>query len=179
MLLKNVRLGYPKLYKAEAIQGVADAKPRYGCQLLLPKTDIAGKALLDAAEQALAKLHWKGVLPKSKDRFVKDGDGEDGDEHSKGHWIVSANRAEGQGRPQVIDRDRTAIDSADANTKVYAGCYVNALISVFKPKAFGKTCASLEVIQRVKDGDRFGAGVVSVDDVMPDLADDEEEDFDV
>ena len=173
LLVPNSRLGYPKLWKAEAIKNVSDSKPRFGCAIYLPKSDEATKAKIDKEIARLSKINFKGVKPKSKDLCVVDGDGEDGDENTKGHWIISANRAESQGRPQVVDRSKKAIDSSDASM-VYAGCYCNFLVSFFVPKSWGKICASLEIVQFVRDGDPFGAARAVAEDVMPDLGDDED-----
>jgi hypothetical protein len=173
VLILNSRLGYPKLFNAEGIKGDATSKPRFGCQIYLPKSDEATKAKIDKEVARLSKIHFKGVTPKSKDLFIKDGDGEDGDENTKGYWIISANRAESQGRPQVIDRQRKAIDSSDASM-VYAGSVCNFIIGTFKPGNWNKICASLEVVQFVKDGDPFGAPRVDVDSVMPELEPDDE-----
>jgi hypothetical protein len=173
VLIPSSRVGYPKFYKAEAIKNDNTSKPRYGCQIYLPKSDEATKAKIDKEIARLSKLHFKGVKPKSKDLCVKDGDGEDGDENTRGYWIISANRAESQGRPQVIDRSRKAIDSSEAG-KVYAGCYCNFLVSFFVPKNWGKITASLEIVQFVKDGEPFGAPRPVADQVMPELEPEEE-----
>ena len=174
VLIPNSRIGYPKLYKPEAIKDMADSKPRFGCQIYLPKTDESTKAKLDKEVARLSKLHFKGVKPKAKDICIVDGDGEDGDEGTRGYWIISANRAENQGRPQVVDRNRKPIDSSDAAT-VYAGCRCNFLISFFKPKSWNKICASLEIVQFVKDDEPFGAPRPVADEVMPELGEDQEE----
>lgn len=176
ILVTNARLSFPKLWKAEGIKGDPTSKPRYGCQLLLPKSDEATKAKIDAEVARLSKVHFKGVKPKAKDLFFRDGDGEDGDENTAGHWIISANRAETQGRPQVVDRNRKPIDSSEQSS-VYGGCYVNSLIALFVPKNWSKICASLEIVQKVKDGESFGAPRVEAEDVMPELPDDEDESF--
>lgn len=173
-MIPNARLGYPKLWKAEAIKDMADSKPRFGCAIYLPKSDEATKAKIDTEITRLAKLHFKGTKPKAKDICIVDGDGEDGDENTKGYWIISANRAESQGRPQVVDRKAKPIDSSDAST-VYAGCRCNFLVSFFKPKSWNKICASLEIVQFVKDDEPFGAPRPKAEDVMPELPDDEEE----
>lgn len=171
-LIKNARLSFPKLFTASGIKGDPTSKPRYGCQLLIPKTDEATKAKIDKEIERLSKLHFKGVKPKSKDLPFRDGDGEDGDENSRGYWILSANRAESQGRPQVVDGKRRPIDSSEQST-VYGGCYVNALVAFYVPKNWGKVCVSLEIIQKVKDGESFGAPRVEADAVMPELEDEE------
>lgn len=174
ILIPNARLGYPKLFTATSIQGDPSSKPRYGCQIYLPKSDTATKAKLDAEVDRITKERFKGTKLKSKDICISDGDGEDGDEHTKGCWIISANRAESQGRPAVIDRARKPIDSSEQQ-KVYAGCVCNFLVDFYAPKSWSKICASLEVVQFVKDGDALGGGRVDVEAVMPDLGDDEED----
>ena len=176
VFVPNARLGYPKLYVAKAMEKDPTSNPRFGCQIYFPKSDEATKAKLDVEVAKLVKVNLKGVKPKSKDFCVKDGDGEDGDEHTKGCWIISANRAESQGRPQVIDRKRKAIDSSESAT-MYAGCVCNFLIAVYVPKK-GNTnqiCAVLEVVQRVKDGEPLGAARVNVDNAMPELGDEDED----
>lgn len=167
------RLGYPKLWKAEGIKGDPTSKPRFGCAIYLPKSDEATKAKIDKEIARLSKLHFKGVKPKSKDLPFRDGDGEDGDENTAGCWVVSANRAETQGRPQVVDRNKKPIDSSDAS-EVYAGCYCDYVVSFFVPKNWNKICASLEVVRKNKDGEPFGAARVDVDAALPDLPEDEE-----
>jgi len=176
VLIPTARLGYPKLFTASGIKNDATSKPRYGCQLYLPKSDVKTCKAVQAEIDRLSKVNFKGTKPKAKDLFIKDGDGEDGDENTAGHWIISANRAESQGRPQVIDRQRKPIDSSESS-KVYAGCYVNALIGVYVPKGWSKICASIEVVQFVKGGEPFGGGRVDVDAVMPELPDEDLEDY--
>lgn len=168
-------IGYPKLYKAEGIKGDPTSKPRFGCQIYLKKSDEATKAKIDKEIDRLSKLHFKGVKPKSKDLFIKDGDGEDGDEHSKGCWIISANRAESQGKPDVrkrVNGVNVVVDSADA-AEVYAGCICDFIIAVYVPKNWAKVTASLETVRKAKDGPRIGAGRVDADEAMPDLPDEE------
>lgn len=174
VLIPNARLGYPKLWKAEAIKGMADSKPRYGCAIYLPKSDTATRKKIEAEIERLTREKFKGVKVKTKDLFIKDGDGEDGDENTKGYWIISANRAESQGRPTVVDRNRKPIDSSDAS-KVYAGCVCNFLISIFVPKNWSKICSSLEIVQFVKDDEPFGAARVDADAVMLDLGEPDDE----
>jgi hypothetical protein len=177
LLLRNCRLGYPKLFVPEAVKASKDdpnPKKRYGAAIYLPKTDVKAKAAIDAEIERLSKVHFKGKVPKSSDLFIKDGDGEHGDDNTKGCWIISANRAESQKRPQVVDKDgRTPLDSQDS--KPYAGCRCNFLISVYVPGNWAKVCSSLEICQFVADDEPFGAGSVKAEDVMPDLSDEDDD----
>lgn len=177
LLIPNAKLGYPKIWEAKAVNNDPNARPRYGCQIYLPKSDESTKAKIDKEIARLVKVHFKGVKPKSKDLFIKDGDSEDNrDEYAKGHWIISANRAESQGRPQIVDRTRKAIDSSERE-RVYAGCVCNFLISVFIPKRGNQNqiASCLEIVQFVKDGEPFGAARVAAESVMPELPEDDED----
>lgn len=175
-LIITGRLGYPKLFRPEGIKGDLTSKPRYGCLIMVPKTDTKAKKKIDDEIERLSKVHFKGKVPKSKDLFIKDGDGEDGDENSKGFWLVSANRAEYQGRPQIVDRDcRTALHQEDG--KPYAGCWCNFLIGVYVPKNWQKVCAGLDIVQFNKDDEPFGGAAPRAEDVMPSLEDDEDDDI--
>jgi len=171
-------IGHPKLFSAEGIQNDPTSKPRFGCQIYLKKTDEATKAKIDADIARLTKLHLKGVKPKSKDLFISDGDGEDGDAHTVGCWIISANRAEKQGRPDIRKRENGAnviLDSAEAS-EIYGGAVCDFIISTFIPKNWGsKICACLETVRKVKNGDRIGAARVDADEAMPDLPDEDED----
>ena len=169
IIIPNARLSFPKLFKAEAVKGDPNAKPRYGCQILLPKSDKETRKKIEAEMDLLVKTKLDGVKPKAKDLFIKDGDGEDGDELTKGYWVISANRSESQGRPQVIDRSKKAIDSSES-AKVYGGCQCNFLIGLYVPKQWKKLCASLEIVQFVRDDEPFGSGPADTS-VMPELED--------
>jgi hypothetical protein len=174
VLICNARLGYPKLWEAQGLKGDPSSKPRFGCQIMLPKSDTKTKAKIDAEVERLSKVHFKGKVPKMKDLCIKDGDGEEGDETTEGFWLISANRAETQGRPAVVAKDgRTALLPADG--KPYAGCWCNFLISLYVPKNWGKVCAGLEIVQFVKDDEPFGGSAPAPADVMPDLSDDDED----
>ncbi len=168
VILPKSRLSYPHLWVAEAVKGETDdSKKRFGCNILLPKTDEATKAKIDIEIKRIAKERMKGVPPKTKDISIKDGDGEDGDEHSAGCWVISANRYPKQGRPQVIDGDRTPLAEADCKPK--AGDYCNYLVGIYNPKSWpGKICFSLEIVQFAGEGPPIGAGTAD-SGVMPDM----------
>jgi hypothetical protein len=168
------RLGYPKLYRPVPYKNNPANKPRYGCQIMLPKSDTKTKAQFDAELERLVKTHLKGKMPKAADLFIKDGDGEDGDENSKGFWVISANRNESQGRPQIVDRDgRTPLHETDG--KPYAGCWCNFLVSVYWSTTWGKICCGLEIVQFVKDDEPFGGSAPRAADVMPSLEDEDDD----
>lgn len=178
MIIPKSRLSYPHLWQADTVEGESDpSKARYGCSILLPKSDKATKAVLDGEIKRLVKERMKGVMPKSKDIAMKDGDGEYGDDYSKGCWIVSANRSKALRRPQVIDRKRQPLDEEDG--KPNAGDVCNFLVSLYVPKKWpSKICFGLEIVQFVETGEPIGASAADAD-VMPEMDGDDEDDFDV
>ena len=165
------RLSYPKLFTPEAVKAEPDGKKRYGCQIMLPKSDEAAKARIEAIMRKLIKEKLKGVSPKRGDLCIKDGDGEDGTPETAGYWLISANRAETQKRPTVLDRDKSPLTKDD--TRPYAGCWCQFLISLYIPGKWQKICASLEIVRFWKDDEPFGAPPADPD-VMPDLDDEDE-----
>lgn len=175
ILIKNARLGYPKLWNPEAVKGDPKAEPRYGCVIHIPKSDKKFKEAFDAEVDRAVKDRLNGQKPKAKDICLVDGDGDDGDDTTAGYWLISANRKERQGPPQIVDRN-PSINLKQHDPKLYAGCRCNFLIGIYVPKNWSKICASLEVVQFVNDDEPFGGGGVKADAVMPTL-DDEEDDI--
>lgn len=171
-MIPNSRIGYPKLFVPEAVKNDPNARPRYGCKIYLDKSDEKTKARIDTEIQRIVKDKLKGVKPKRTDLCISDGDGEDGDESSAGYWVISANRQESQGRPTVIDRDRSPLTQEDA--KIYAGCRCNFLVGFYAPKGWKKIACGLEIVQFKADDEPFGAGRPDVD-VMPEMSDDDED----
>ena len=177
VLLKNVRIGYPKIFTPEAVKGVEDGKERFGCVGYLPKDDEVTKARIDKIVKQLVTDKLNSVMPKGRDIFITDGDGEDGDENTEGTWVLSINRAKKQGRPQIISRKGSQL--AEEDGAIYGGCRVNILFGIYVPGKWKKISASLEIVQFWEDDDPFGAPPADVS-VMPGLGeDDENDDFDV
>ena len=85
-------------------------------------------------------------------------------------------------RPTIIDRDRTPLVEEDE--RIYAGCYVNAAISlwVMKNQWGNRVSCNLLAMQFVKDGETFGAAAVKANTLFDDIsseqaADAETDDF--
>lgn len=166
--LANVRLSFPKLFDAEAFPGT-EAK-RYGAAFLIEKDSANDKAI-----QAAIEAEAKAKYGKTWEKTLKSIEGNtnkfcyrDGDlgkyDVEEGHMVLSSNRKESDGRPLVIDRDKTPLQSKDG--KPYAGCYVNAKVQIWAQDGqyTGMRC-TLMGVQFVKDGDSFGgAGKANADE---------------
>ena len=164
--LKNVRLAFPQLFDAKAVNG--QGEPKFSAALLFPKNHPQAKEIQTAIMEA-AKAKWNDKAAdklkelKAADRLaVHDGDAKsDYDGYAGNIFINSSNKV----RPLVIDVDRSPLVASDG--KPYSGCYVNAIIEFWaQDNQFGKRVnASLLGIQFLKDGERLaGGGVAAADD---------------
>lgn len=171
VIIKNARLSFPALFKPEASQD--GGSPRYKVSLLLDPKDEGNKAQLLELKATIDEMWSEHVkkpgtkAPREKTCLKKDGPW-DGYE---GMWYISAARAESQGKPVLLGRRKDALP--DNSTELYAGCYVNAKIRLYAhehPKSGKRINASIEVVQKAREGTPFGAGPASIDD-MPDVDD--------
>jgi hypothetical protein len=176
LTLKNVRLSFPDIFEAKSVNNGA---PRYTANFLIPKTDKeqlrAVKVIID--EITAEEFNGK-ALPGERTPF-KDGDESDYDGYA-GHYAVSAAKPAKNGRPTIVDKDKSPLTADDG--KPYAGCYVNAIVRFYSingksdtksDKSYGKRiCCSLEAIQFWKDGEPFGAPKADLDE-LPDCDEDD------
>lgn len=178
--LQNVRLAFPKLFKAEQVNGEGD--PQFSATFILPKSHPNVKDIENAILQ-VAKEKWAdkadAILKKVKAELktcLKDGDLKADLEGFAGNYFLSASN---KTRPYVINRDKTQLNPDDG--VIYAGCYVYAVIDIWAmDNRFGKRiCASLSGVQFYKDGDAFTGGGIASDADFDDLSVDSEEEFSV
>jgi len=165
--LQNVRLSFPSIFKKAQFEGV---EGKYEATLLLDKNDKKTKAIMDKAiNELIAEAKIK--VPDDK-KAIKDGDAifeEKEYDGYEGHWAIKASSSR---RPTVINRDKTPVTEDD--NIVYAGCYVNAIISFWiQNNKYGKRVnANLYGIQFIKDGTPFGSGDFDVTDDFDEVSDD-------
>ena len=117
VLTGEVRLSYANLTAPRAAQD--GGEPKYSVTLLIPKTDTATKADIDASMKAAyedgVSKKWGGARPQPK-VILHDGDGlrpsglPFGDE-CKGCWVLTASS---KNKPQVV-----GIDNIQCSTSVY------------------------------------------------------------
>ncbi len=201
VMLKDVRLSFPKLDEPEYFQGTKsrpDEKPRWsaafhvGAQSTAYKTDANGKPLeapgpakarIDALLKETAAAQWPlkfesilaNILPDPKGCCWIDG----ARKESPGVWILSSHRSSDKGRPVVLDNDKSPIYKATNEVypekagRIYSGMYVNAHIELWaQDNKSGKGLrAGLLGIQRLRDGDAFGGGHAPVADAFAEVSD--------
>lgn len=155
--LPRVRLSFPSLFATESFAGEDTGK--YGATFILDKQEHAAVIEAIKAETNRLMQELKVKLPASK-VALKDGD-ESGKEYLEGFCTIKATTKR---RPTVLDRDRTPL--AEQDGVLYAGCYVNAIITLWaQNNSYGKRInCSLEGVQFCADGEPLAAAGVSAND---------------
>ena len=176
IVLKNVRLSYEHIFRADAI---ADgSEPKYSASWIIPKDHPQVKSLKEALVKALdAKFQGKrkpgGPWPSNLHNPLKDGDelADTNPEYAGCYVLRSASKM----RPHVCGRRKEAITEEDGI--IYSGCYCNASLAAdgFDSPAKKGVTVYLNGVQFVKDGDRLAGFDASND--FEDLGDDEGEDY--
>lgn len=166
--IKNARLSFPSLFQKAEFNGTSSGK--YEGTFLFPKTDKKTYKIVMDAIEAVKTESKLGKVPASK-LCIKDGDEIEYDGY-EGMWAVKGANTK---RPTVLDRDKSPLTEDDE--KLYAGCYVNAIISLWgQNNDFGKRVnANVLGVQFVKDGEPFGDAVTADADDFDDIGDDEDD----
>lgn len=136
----EARLSYVNVFKPYA--HMEGQEEKYSVTILIPKTDVATKARIDAAINAAIEqginTKWNGVKPPKVAIPVYDGDGtkpSDGTEFGpecKGHWVFTATSKK-DNPPQVVDAQVQPILN---QSEIYSGIYGRVSV-VFAPYMYG------------------------------------------
>ena len=168
VLTGECRLSYCNLTTPRAAQ--QGGEPKYSVTVLIPKTDVATKADIDAASQAaaneaLSKV-WNGARPPQLRVPIYDGDGVRpsgvpfGDE-CKGHWVMTAST---KNKPQVVGIDNINCELAPSD--IYSGMYARVTIRFFGYSNSGNKGigCGLGNVMKTRDGEALaGSASASVD----------------
>ena len=173
VLLKNVRLSYPALWKAKAFGGKGGnnngtSEPKFQANFLMEKDDGLGAkniAKLEDAIDHVKKAKWPKGAPKLAAAKICLKDSEDMEEMSDGYegcMYVSTSNAK---KPRVLDSDGLDVNEGDDEAP-YAGCFVDAIVRVWaQDNEYGKRInCSLEGVKFRADGEAFGAAPIDADD---------------
>lgn len=168
VLTGECRLSYCNLTTPRAAQ--QGGEPKYSVTLLIPKTDVATKADIDAAIQAAANAAlskvWNGARPPQLRVPIYDGDGVRpsgvpfGDE-CKGHWVMTAST---KNKPQVVGIDNINCELAPSD--IYSGMYARVTIRFFGYSNSGNKGigCGLGNVMKTRDGEALaGSASASVD----------------
>jgi hypothetical protein len=168
VLTGEVRLSYANLVQPRASQ--QGGEPKYSVTLLIPKTDTATKANIDAAMEAAAKeataKTWGGVRPPYLKSVVHDGDGVRpsgvafGPE-CRGHWVLTASS---KNKPQVVGQDNINCELAPQD--IYSGMYARVTIRFYGYSNSGNkgVGCGLGNVMKTRDGEPLSGGASAASD---------------
>lgn len=167
VLTNEVRLSYAHLTAPRESQ--AGGEPKYSVTLLIPKTDKATRADIDASIKAAydegVTKKWNGAHPQPKS-IIHDGDGlrpsglPFGDE-CKGHWVLTATT---KNRPQVVGMDNINCELAPQD--IYSGMYARVTINFFPYDTAGSkgVGCGLGNVMKTRDGEPLSGGATAAAD---------------
>jgi hypothetical protein len=161
LMLKNVRISYPELFKKVAFK---DGTPKYSGTFLLEAGSeqekavkaailkVAKEAFGDTAENILKKTQ------KTERRLLKIGNDKTNDdgEVANGYEDMLYIKGSNKGNIRVVNRDRSDIEENEG--VIYSGCYVNAQLDIWaQNNEWGKFInCKLLAVQFWADGEKLG-----------------------
>lgn len=166
IMLKDVRLSFPDLFEAVEYEK-GDGKPRWNATFLIEPGSAADKAIRAAIKEE-AKTQWKdkadAMLKSLENNGNKycylDGDTKTYDGYAGMMFLAAHRSAVIKGRrqepPLLLDNNKAKL--TEDTGRLYAGCYVNAKVSIYISGApnVGVRC-SFSAVQFWRDGDAFSA----------------------
>lgn len=164
VLTGEVRISYEHLSKPYANPNQAGAEPKYSVTLLIPKTDAATKADIDASMMAAYEKavvdEWKGARPQLRSKLIYDGDGfrNDGSKFGPecaGHWVITASSKR---KPQVVDISNINVELAPQD--IYSGMYARVTLNFFSFNSNGNkgVGCGLGNVMKTRDGEPLAGG---------------------
>lgn len=170
VLTGEVRLSYAHLSEPYANPNQSGAEPKYSVTLLIPKTDVATKADIDAsmkaAYEAAVVNDWKGARPQLRNALIYDGDGfrNDGSKFGPecaGHWVITASS---KMKPQVVDISNINCELAPQD--IYSGMYARVTINFFAFNRNGNkgVGCGLGNVLKMRDGEPLSGGASAASD---------------
>ena len=169
----NTRWSYLNVWEAKSING---GTPKFSVSLIIPKTDIATIAKIEAAISAAYK-EGEGKL-KGNGKSVpalatlktplRDGDAERPDDPAYADaYFINANSSSA---PGIVDADRNEILD---RSEVYSGVYGRASVNFYAFNSNGNRgiACGLNHLQKLRDGEPLGGKSRAEDDF--DLGDDD------
>lgn len=189
VVLKNVRVSYPNVFKPRASE--EGKEPKYSMCCVLKRDDkfyAENKAKIDAAiDELLQEVGAKYKLPKDPKTGkykptaafklpVRDGDEKTGDELYEGADFINASS---KSKPGLVDLALKPI--SEESEEFYAGCYARVSINfyAFDTGTAKGIAAGLENIQKTRDGECLAGKRSAADDFADMSADDLDVDDDL
>ena len=160
--LGEVRFSYANVFAVRKNEDGSDGK--YSVCLLIPKTDVQAKKLIDAAVEAAKQAgipsKWGGKLPSAAKLHLPLRDGDDefpDDPNYEGMWFMNASSTQ---KPGVRVLENGVMSEALDSDDFYSGCWGAVVVNFFPYSVSGNVgvAAGLNNLIKTRDDDRFGGG---------------------
>lgn len=171
VLTPEFRVAFPKVFKAE--RNELNGKDEFSVVALFKKGEDLSR--LKAAAKAACEKKW-GTDPKKWPKNLRDPFRDQGDrekEDDDGNAYLPAGYEKGaiymnlksQKRPGLVD---ASVQDIIDETDFYGGCYARAQVNAFAYETKGNAGVSfgLNHVQKVRDGESFGASARNPSDVF-------------
>ncbi len=169
LVLKDVRIMYPKLFSAERFQDKIENPLRYGVSLILPKGGALLSEYWSIANKA-AEFFWGSAAKSYMDRLehnkqcncLTDGDLKTDVEGVENAYVLRSITYE-KSPPQLLDENMKVLDESQG--KLLSGDYANVIVSLraTKDKAGDAMRCNLTAVQFEREGGRLessgGSGI--------------------
>lgn len=171
--INDVRFSYANLFQPKPPLNNPNGEPKYSVTILVPKTNVQAKAVMDAAIQdainAGVSAKWNGQMPPAPSICVHDGDGvrpSDGaayGEECRGCWVFTASSKQ---QPFVVDANVQPIMDP---REVYSGMWGNISVNFFAYNQAGKKGigCGLNGVQKIRDDTPLSAHVTAEEAFKP------------
>lgn len=179
IVLEVVRLSFPVLWTPRSFaKGQA---PKFQATFLLDPSDKAHAGMIKAIKKEAKRIAvdaW-GDIPKNLKKcfgLAADHDNKKEYDGYEGMFYVSTSN---DMRPVLVDKKRNPLDEVDGPALLYAGAYVNTVITLWTQdhEVGGKGInGNLRIVQFAKNGEAFGRGPASAADELKDVDIEEEDD---
>lgn len=166
-MLRNVRLAFPNLFEAKEYKP-GDGRPRFDATFLIGPGSENDKAVRAAIKQEAtntygqkAELLLKQWENNPNKYAYLNGDLKDYDGYAGMMYLSCHSKVKPATFDNVRDPDTGKAREIKSETegRLYAGCYVNAKVSIYAQKGENAGIrASMSGIQFCRDGDAFSAG---------------------
>lgn len=174
IFLDVVRLSFPVLITPKSFaQGQT---PKYQATFLLDPSDKGhAKAIKEIKKQykaVVAESFGEGTKIPANKRCFGLAENHPKKKEYAGYegmfYIATSNDT----RPTLAGKKRERLDDDDVREKLYAGAYVNTVVTLWTqdhPVGGQGVNANLRIVQFVKNGESFGRGAASADDELKDV----------
>ena len=170
--LSKVRLSFPDLFVTREFKP-GDGKPRYSASFLIVPGSENDKKIREAihAEAVAvygkkAEANLKAFAPQTNKFAYTDGNLKTYDGYED-MWVLACHA---KTRPLVLDRDKTPLTADDG--RPYAGCYVNAVVSIYAQQGENPGIrGSFSGVQFHSDAEAFGGGKPASSDDFDEVPD--------